>query len=250
MAALIAERVGDAELHDARVKLDLPVMVENGNSVGMTMNRHPTAIRNTGWRGKAWVRSSAVSATAWWACAPSRSRTMRWTSWSWSCTLVRGRTVWRWKRRRFGHDGTKDSTMTATGGAATRPLLFTPITLRGITARNSVLVSPMCQFTSRSRAARPTGSLCISVAMRWVAPASCSARKPRSRPAAARPITVPASGTVIRRAPIAASPTSSRRWVRPAIQLGLRPQRRFARRDGRLADALRSGSRACGLATG
>jgi sulfur-oxidizing protein SoxY len=38
VAALIAELVGDATLHDARVKLDLPVMVENGNSVGMTVS--------------------------------------------------------------------------------------------------------------------------------------------------------------------------------------------------------------------
>jgi len=37
VAALIAQLVGDAELHDGRVKLDLPVMVENGNSVGMTV---------------------------------------------------------------------------------------------------------------------------------------------------------------------------------------------------------------------
>ncbi len=28
------------------------------------------------------------------------------------------------------------------------PLLFTPITLRGITARNRVVVSPMCQYVS------------------------------------------------------------------------------------------------------
>ncbi|HET6194327.1 MAG TPA: thiosulfate oxidation carrier protein SoxY [Acetobacteraceae bacterium] len=38
VAALIAEVVGDAPLQDARVKLDLPVMVENGNSVGMTVS--------------------------------------------------------------------------------------------------------------------------------------------------------------------------------------------------------------------
>jgi len=38
VAALIAELVGDAPLHDTRVKLDLPVMVENGNSVGMTVS--------------------------------------------------------------------------------------------------------------------------------------------------------------------------------------------------------------------
>jgi sulfur-oxidizing protein SoxY len=37
VAALIRDLVGDGELHDARVKLDLPVMVENGNSVGMTV---------------------------------------------------------------------------------------------------------------------------------------------------------------------------------------------------------------------
>ncbi len=38
VAALIAQLVGDAEIHDARVKLDLPVMVENGNSVSMTVS--------------------------------------------------------------------------------------------------------------------------------------------------------------------------------------------------------------------
>ena len=38
VAALIAQLVGDADIHDARVKLDLPVMVENGNSVGMTVS--------------------------------------------------------------------------------------------------------------------------------------------------------------------------------------------------------------------
>jgi sulfur-oxidizing protein SoxY len=37
VAALIAELVGEGELRDGRVKLDLPVMVENGNSVGMTV---------------------------------------------------------------------------------------------------------------------------------------------------------------------------------------------------------------------
>jgi sulfur-oxidizing protein SoxY len=38
VAALIAELVGEGTLHDGRVKLDLPVMVENGNSVGMTVS--------------------------------------------------------------------------------------------------------------------------------------------------------------------------------------------------------------------
>jgi sulfur-oxidizing protein SoxY len=38
VAALIAELVGEGALHDGRVKLDLPVMVENGNSVGMTVS--------------------------------------------------------------------------------------------------------------------------------------------------------------------------------------------------------------------
>ncbi|HEX4171325.1 MAG TPA: thiosulfate oxidation carrier protein SoxY [Acetobacteraceae bacterium] len=37
VAALIAQLVGEGELRDGRVKLDLPVMVENGNSVGMTV---------------------------------------------------------------------------------------------------------------------------------------------------------------------------------------------------------------------
>ena len=30
----------------------------------------------------------------------------------------------------------------------TDPLLFTPITIRGVTARNRVMVSPMCQYAS------------------------------------------------------------------------------------------------------
>ena len=38
VAALINELVGDAPLRDGRAKLDLPVMVENGNSVGMTVS--------------------------------------------------------------------------------------------------------------------------------------------------------------------------------------------------------------------
>ena len=38
VAHLIAELVGDAELRDGRVKLDLPVMVENGNAVAMTVS--------------------------------------------------------------------------------------------------------------------------------------------------------------------------------------------------------------------
>jgi sulfur-oxidizing protein SoxY len=38
VAALIAELVGDAELRDGRVQLDMPVMVENGNTVGMTVS--------------------------------------------------------------------------------------------------------------------------------------------------------------------------------------------------------------------
>ncbi len=38
VAALIAELVGEGEMHDGRVKLDIPVMVENGNSVGMTVS--------------------------------------------------------------------------------------------------------------------------------------------------------------------------------------------------------------------
>jgi len=38
VAALIKALVGDGTLQDGRVKLDLPVMVENGNSVGMTVS--------------------------------------------------------------------------------------------------------------------------------------------------------------------------------------------------------------------
>ena len=38
VAALIQRLVGDAPLHEGRVKLDLPVMVENGNAVSMTVS--------------------------------------------------------------------------------------------------------------------------------------------------------------------------------------------------------------------
>ena len=38
--------------------------------------------------------------------------------------------------------------------ARSRPLLFTPIALRGVTARNRVVISPMCQY--RSVDGRPT----------------------------------------------------------------------------------------------
>jgi 2,4-dienoyl-CoA reductase-like NADH-dependent reductase (Old Yellow Enzyme family) len=39
--------------------------------------------------------------------------------------------------------------MTSNGaGEARQPLLFTPITLRGVTARNRIVVSPMCQYVS------------------------------------------------------------------------------------------------------
>jgi len=38
--------------------------------------------------------------------------------------------------------------MTSNGAADAHPLLFTPITLRGVTARNRIVVSPMCQYVS------------------------------------------------------------------------------------------------------
>ena len=38
VAVLIRKLVGDGRLAEGRVKLDLPVMVENGNAVGMTVS--------------------------------------------------------------------------------------------------------------------------------------------------------------------------------------------------------------------
>ncbi len=38
VASLIRELVGDGELREGRVKLDLPVMVENGNAVSMSVS--------------------------------------------------------------------------------------------------------------------------------------------------------------------------------------------------------------------
>src|SRR3954470_14114708 len=39
--------------------------------------------------------------------------------------------------------------VSARAGAGGTPLLFTPLALRGLTARNRVVVSPMCQYSSR-----------------------------------------------------------------------------------------------------
>lgn len=38
VARLIADLVGEGTLHDGRVKLDLPVLVENGNAVSMSVS--------------------------------------------------------------------------------------------------------------------------------------------------------------------------------------------------------------------
>ena len=42
--------------------------------------------------------------------------------------------------------------------AGQQPLLFTPITIRGVTSKNRIVVSPMCQYNSddggRCRGAR------------------------------------------------------------------------------------------------
>ena len=39
------------------------------------------------------------------------------------------------------------------------PLLLQPIVLRGIFARNRIVVSPMCQYQVGAVAVRPTGTL-------------------------------------------------------------------------------------------
>jgi sulfur-oxidizing protein SoxY len=51
VAKLIAELVGEGTLRDGRVKLDLPVLVENGNAVSMTVSvdaplQGPAALRS------------------------------------------------------------------------------------------------------------------------------------------------------------------------------------------------------------
>ena len=105
-----------------------------------------TAIRNIGWSGRAWARSNGASATAWWACAPSRSRRIRWNWPNWSFTWAGAPTASTWRRRRFGRDHHSPEGDHMNSAAA--PLLFTPITLRGVTVRNRVVVSPMCQYVS------------------------------------------------------------------------------------------------------
>jgi 2,4-dienoyl-CoA reductase-like NADH-dependent reductase (Old Yellow Enzyme family) len=37
---------------------------------------------------------------------------------------------------------------TATGEAAERPLLFQPITIKSVTARNRIVVPPLCQYSA------------------------------------------------------------------------------------------------------
>ena len=96
---------------------------------------------------------------------------------------------------------------------ASGPLLFTPITLRGITARNRIVVSPMCQYVSVDGG--PTDWQFVHFGRYAMGGAGIVfGEEPRSRRAAARPITAPGSGTIIRRARIAASPISSRTWAR------------------------------------
>ncbi len=56
--------------------------------------------------------------------------------------------------------------------------LFTPITLRGITCRNRIFVSPMCQYSSRDGMPK-TGISSISGAVPWGGPASSWWRRRR-----------------------------------------------------------------------
>ncbi len=121
------------------------------------------------------------------------------------------------------------------------PRLFTPITLRGVTARNRIVVSPMSQYRLGGRRARPTGTWCISASSPWAAPASCSSRRPRSTSARARPITARASTPTRRQRRGGASPISCA--AQGALQRdparSRRPQGRHQGAVGRLRAAHR-----------
>src|SRR3979490_2935673 len=72
-----------------------------------------------------------------------------------------------------------------------RPLLFRPITMRGVTARNRIMLGPMSQYLA-SDGNLTDWHLVHLANSRSAAPASCAARRPRSRRAGAERTTAPA----------------------------------------------------------
>ena len=56
------------------------------------------------------------------------------------------------------------------------PLLFTPITIRGVTARNRVVISPMCQYSADDGVANEWHHVHTPISP-WAAPVSCSPRR-------------------------------------------------------------------------
>ena len=97
---------------------------------------------------------------------------------------------------------------------ASGPLLFTPIKLRGITARNRVVVSPMCQYVSVDGG--PTDWQFVHFGRYAMGGAGIVFGEETAVEARGRK-TYHCAGTLERSpgdARIAASPTSSRRWAR------------------------------------
>ena len=76
------------------------------------------------------------------------------------------------------------------------PHLFDPLTIRGLTLANRIVVSPMCQYLEPRRLRQRLASSCISPAAPSAAPAWCSPRRPRSRPTAGSAPRTSASGAM------------------------------------------------------
>lgn len=56
--------------------------------------------------------------------------------------------------------------------------LLSPFTLRGLTFRNRIVMSPMCQYCAHE-ASPMTGTSSISAAGPWAGPRWCSSKRPR-----------------------------------------------------------------------
>ena len=99
------------------------------------------------------------------------------------------------------------------------PLLFTPLALRGVTARNRIVVSPMSQYLAVD--GEPGDWHLVHLGkFAMAAPASSSSRKLRSRSARARPIAARASTPTARRRRGANHRLSASQGALSAIQLG------------------------------
>ena len=119
------------------------------------------------------VRGRAASATAT-SSSPSSSRTR--CSRAASASPTRTCACATRPGSRATSAGSPSARGAAPAGERRPPPMFTPFTLRGVTLKNRVVVSPMAQYSLRSTACRTTTTWCTSARARWAAPGWCSPR--------------------------------------------------------------------------